>query len=1066
MKRALIPRLILCWLVCVAFALSVPAERLPIKIYTSADGLGSSFISYIMRDSRGFLWICTRDGLSRFDGAHFVTYQVGDKNAPPGIERILETRKGIYWITTTNGLYRFDPDAPLAVADTKSGDRPILNAELVSESRGTLYEDRNGNLWSQGPGLYRVEEDGHRLTFQEVELKLPFSKAGPFRVAAISDGQDGSFWLATTWGLLIRRLPDGRQVVYEVGPSQTNGLLSILEDRNGRIWCAGTDGIFVIKPESLASLDSLTVAPVHHLNEVRAVRTASIDHVSLPEKPGEIVKYPDLEGKDKGHPIYLSQTADGHIWFGNVFDAIEFDEHLFRTYTTAQGFLEGIERIVEDGSGNLWLSGINGLMRLARGGLTSYKTADGLGDQNILSINRTRDGKLFTMGGNLSLSFFDGHSFESIRPALPAGAQALWTSNPVLQDSRGEWWFLTNGRLYRFAATSDFHSLAHEQPRAAYDSRAGLKGNSMFHIFEDSRGDLWFSTHDAEGSRRGLTKWSPATEKFYPFSEAERFPPDRAPSALAEDRDGDLWFGFYEGGMGRYRNGLFTEFAAADGMPAGLITALFSDRQGRLWIGSALDGLTHVDDPTAAHPRFIKLTLADGLASNNVRSITEDLFGNLYVGTARGVDRLAADTARIKHYSTNDGLAGDFVSTAFRDDSGAVWFGTPSGLSRLVPAPDKTQAAPSVWVSGLRIAGESRPVPTLGSAAISNLELAPTQNNLQIDFLAIDFNAGEDLRYQYMLEGADRDWGAPTQLRTVNYANLASGSYRFLVRAINANGLASSGSAVVSFRVLAPFWRRWWFITLAAIFIGAAAFSVDRYRVARVRERQQAETALRRAREERLVELERVRKRIASDLHDDIGSSLTQISLLSEVVSQRIDRDNASVTHPLAMIANSSRELVDAMSDIVWAINPQKDHLSDLTQRMRSLASEVFTVCDIKFHFRTPVVDIDLPLGANLRREVFLIFKESVNNTIKHSGATEVDIEFRVDRDQLFLRVADNGKGFDSTQESDGHGLISMRARGEDIGGKLEIVSDVGKGMTVTLSVSLRDQGVKWFNES
>jgi len=173
------------------------------------------------------------------------------------------------------------------------------------------------------------------------------------------------------------------------------------------------------------------------------------------------------------------------------------------------------------------------------------------------------------------------------------------------------------------------------------------------------------------------------------------------------------------------------------------------------------------------------------------------------------------------------------------------------------------------------------------------------------------------------------------------------------------------------------FWRRWWFITLAAVFIIGAGVFVDRYRVARVRERQQAEAALRHVREERLVELERVRKRIASDLHDDIGSSLTQISLLSEVVNQRVDRSNAAVTQPLEMIANSSRELVDSMSDIVWAINPQKDHLSDLTQRMRSLASEVFTVCGIRFRFRTPEVDFDLPVGANLRREVFLIFKEA-----------------------------------------------------------------------------------------
>jgi PAS domain S-box-containing protein len=222
-------------------------------------------------------------------------------------------------------------------------------------------------------------------------------------------------------------------------------------------------------------------------------------------------------------------------------------------------------------------------------------------------------------------------------------------------------------------------------------------------------------------------------------------------------------------------------------------------------------------------------------------------------------------------------------------------------------------------------------------------------------------------------------------------------------------------------------------------------------------ERKRAEEELRRSREARAIELERVRKRIASDLHDEIGSSLTQISLLSEVVNQRVAGHDGSVAQPLAMIANSSRELVDAMSDIVWAINPQKDHLSDLTQRMRMLTSEVSTVGGINIRFCAPDVDDDLALGANLRREVFLIFKESINNIVKHSNATEAEVEFRVDRNQLSLEVRDNGVGFDPAEESEGHGLVSMQGRANDMGGRLEMQSSVGKGTTMTLVVPLAE---------
>ncbi len=1056
MNRTFIPLLILFSVVCLAGTQGVRAEHLPIKVYTSADGLGSSFVNSLMSDSRGFLWICTRDGLSRFDGGRFVTYQVGDKNAPPGIEDIIETSKGIYWITTTSGLYRFDPDAPIVATGARSAQRPVLNAEFVGDSRGFLFEDHNGNIWSGGHGFYRVQETGHQLTFQKIGFDLLGISADAFAVSMICEGRDGSLWLASTEGL-IRRQPDGRSTLYTAGPRRADGFSNVLEDNEGRIWFSGVNGVYVLKPGPLEGTGLPGSLSVQRLEKKPGQQTRSGDRISLPAQPGEAFEVSQAEGNVTARPRFLSKTSDGEIWISNTLTVIEYDGHTFHTHTSDQGFIQGIERVVEDRSGNVWMSGTNGLMRLDRGGLTSYKVIDGLGDPYTVNINRTLDGKLYTTGSNLTLSIFNGQGFHSITSPVPPGSQTLWSSNPVFQDSRGEWWFLTNGKLYRFAATGDFQALAQQRPRAIYDSRDGLKGDAMFHIFEDSRGDLWVSTNGPEPPQYGLSRFSRATERFSVLSRADGFPDNKAPSSFAEDRAGNLWFGFYQGGAVRYHDGHFTELSAADGLPSGLITALYPDQKGRIWVGSASDGLSRIDDPTVARPRFVSLNSANGLASNNVRSITGDLFGNIYVGTARGVDRFTADAASIRHYSINDGLAGDFVSTAFRDAGGSLWFGTPSGLSRLVPAPDQPVAAPPIWVSGLRIAGESRSVPELGSAAISNLELGPAQNNLQIDFLAIDFNAGEDLRYQYMLEGADKDWGAATPSRTVNYANLAAGSYRFMVRAVNTSGLASVKPATVSFRVLAPFWRRWWFIVIAVILLCAGVFSMDRYRVARVRERQRAEVALQHAREERLVELERVRKRIASDLHDDIGSSLTQISLLSEVVNRSVDRDNLSITQPLAMIANSSRELVDAMSDIVWAINPQKDHLSDLTQRMRSLASEVFTACGIRFRFSTPHIEVDLPLGANLRREVFLIFKESVNNVIKHSGATEADIEFRVDQDHLFLKVADNGKGFDAGQESEGHGLISMRSRGQDIGGKLEMASGIGKGTTITLWVSLKN---------
>ena len=221
---------------------------------------------------------------------------------------------------------------------------------------------------------------------------------------------------------------------------------------------------------------------------------------------------------------------------------------------------------------------------------------------------------------------------------------------------------------------------------------------------------------------------------------------------------------------------------------------------------------------------------------------------------------------------------------------------------------------------------------------------------------------------------------------------------------------------------------------------------------------------MRRAKEERLAELERVRKRIATDLHDDIGASLTQITILSEVARQSLTREGFH-SEQLGQISAVSNELVEAMSDIVWAINPKKDHLSDLVHRMRRFASDVFTARGLRFTFDAPDSAHDTSLGASVRREVFLIFKESVNNVLKHAHASGVAINFRLEAGRLELVISDDGRGFapvdsvtlsgeyEPTDGTGGNGLYSMRRRAAEMGGSYEVRSKPGEGTTVTLTL-------------
>jgi signal transduction histidine kinase len=419
----------------------------------------------------------------------------------------------------------------------------------------------------------------------------------------------------------------------------------------------------------------------------------------------------------------------------------------------------------------------------------------------------------------------------------------------------------------------------------------------------------------------------------------------------------------------------------------------------------------------------------------------------MYLLTDRGIDRLDPETGWVKHYTSADGLVGSsHWGAAFRDRHGALWFGTLEGLSQLIPKPDEPASPPPIRISAIRVRGDPYPVSELGQVTVAPFELEPSFNQIQIDFAGLNFGVGEILRYQYKLEGADQDWSRPSEQQTINYATLSPGKYRFLVRALNWKGMVSPEPAVVEFRVFAPVWQRWWFVALLALTGAAVIYVLHHNRVAR------------------LLELERIRSRIVTDLHDDVGASLSHIAVLSEVATSEVARlglapDEQRLHEPLSRIGTVSRELIDSMSDIVWAISPRKDRLGSLTQRMREFAGEVLGRRSIDFHFHAAGIDQEMRLDPDVRRQVFLIFKEGVHNIVRHAASTHVTGDFRIERGQLVLRLTDNGHGFApkvaNGPASEGHGLLSMRRRAAALRGTLDVAAELNQGVTLVLRVPL-----------
>src|SRR4051812_18092381 len=373
-------------LICL-IVLGVRAERLPVKIFTSADGLGSSFVDDLYRDSRGFMWFCTRDGLSRFDGARFITYRVGDKNSPPGIEVFSETSDGSYWITTTGGFYHFNATA-MSRPDKQSDERPFLNAEYIDEGRGSVLEDRQGNIWYVGQDLYLARQHDGKFEFERKNLNLPVNPRLPLAIFQSRLGLDGSIWMNTNQGL-VRRLPDGRITLLQHETSLRLGLAALTVERNGRVWVAWGGEIYVLQPvpiESLPSFNQILTAPL----KADSMVTIEPEHdVRLPDRPGEITRL--TKSSLGAATMRLNTTSDGHVWLDSNAELLEFDGRSVHAYGAAQGLPTGMADIEEDAAGNLWIGG-RSLARLDRRGLISYYEEDGLQSSALFAINEATDG--------------------------------------------------------------------------------------------------------------------------------------------------------------------------------------------------------------------------------------------------------------------------------------------------------------------------------------------------------------------------------------------------------------------------------------------------------------------------------------------------------------------------------------------------------------------------------------------------------------------------------------------------------------------------------------------------
>jgi len=1023
------------------------AARLPLKAYTTADGLAHNVINKIVRDSRGFLWFCTAEGLSRFDGYTFTNFGTDQGLPHPYVNDLLETGTGEFWVATNGGLVRFNPKGVPATrrvqTDSSAPMFTVVNSDdddRRAKAISVLLAGRDGTLWCGTlKGLFRLTTTKELSKLTPVPIGFPTKFAEQADINALIEDRYGTLWIGAQSGL-YRRWPSGASARYDESEGlQFGPTFALLEDRSGNLW-VGT--------------------AFHGL-----LRLTFDDASRSPQITGT---YSAKTGLATNWIFALYQSDDGKLWVGSNRGLYEFastdgpSAGPTHFYTEREGlsFYE-VVTLLEDEDRNLWL-GTNtaGAMKLTNHGFTTFDARDGV--KTVTSIFQSDTGDIYVHGdvlGDTNRSLFEGAKLDFLNP----GPMDLWRRLGRLENQRltwlipatlrhkylgwsdkttalrarsGEWWIGTGEGLYLFPPVKNFVDLKSSKPLAVYNLK-GFPFTMVYRLYEDSLGDLWVSLDNAGSA---LAKWDRQTRTLHNMAQTEGLPSltENLPTAFQEDAAGDLWVGFNRGQVARYRSGRFTFFSMSNGAAPGKINDLYLDKQGHLWIGTSLGGIFRSDDPAGELPTFTNYTTQQGLSSNYASAVVEDLYGRIYLGTGQGIDRLDPATNQIKHFTTADGLSSGLVLSSLRADNGELWFGTTHGLSRFLPEPPEAAAhAPTILLTGVRVDGASRQVAANGESDLYVSDLAAGGNHLQIDFVGLSFASGESLLYQYRLDGADKDWGIASVQRTVTYANLAPGHYRFLVRAKTSDGTFSAAPAILTFVVRPHLWQRWWFLALATMVVAFIVYLFYRYRV------------------QRLLQIVNMRTRIATDLHDDVGANLTRISLLSEVAKQNLGETNASEDSPLMSISRIARESVGSMSDIVWAIDPERDSLLDLTRRMRRHADELFTLRDIELNFNAPDAKESLRVGVDVRRDLLLIFKEAVNNAARHSQCTRVNIDLRVQPSKLLLEIIDNGTGFDQSIEGQGHGLRSMKRRAAALGGTLVIESRSGIETMIRVSLPL-----------
>ncbi len=906
-----------------------------------------------------------------------------------------------------------------------------------------MIQDERGYIWvGTGYGLNRFDGKYFRQFYEEDGLANN-------RVNSLYQDSELKIWVGTETGVSILRSDSLYTPRNLIGLNHFS-ILAIFEDRDGNFWF-GTDGDGIWKIDTNGDLYSVTELFDIEVRSVRAIDQSQDGTIWIASREGvvrilgdEVRHYFDEDGLPELRTRDIKVDDWDRVWIGSRSGLVLYDNGGFKVYNQQQGLNDNrIQTITVQGQNRIWLGTENGVALFNGAEFTNYSREHGLPATIIYTSIIDREGGLWfgTLGGGISI--FAGDIFRSYN--IDNGL----TNNVVtgfMEDSENNIWIATyGGGVLRYD----------DGKMTVYSEADGLVDNKVYTLYQASDGRIWI------GTREGVSIYEDG--RFitldldeYPFTVVRKF--------YEDEETGDFWIATYNDGVFRLNNGEYEQYTTANVLLNNTVMDIKKDHTGNIWFAT-YGGAVKYDGVD-----FTTITIADNLPSNGVIHIhvdhnndiwfstfngpaiysdgsverfirservetifyftKQDAQNRYWFGTNRGIylfrkDLFDAHTTELERmlsyrlYTVKQGLIANELNAggSLLASDGSMWLGTVEGLSHFFPdRVTENKTAPGLEFEEILMSGKPiRPD--------RQYRFEHDQNFLQVTYLGLTYEAPDQIIYQYRLSGVDDDWQL-TRENTLNYPALSSGEYKLEIRAYNADGAVSSKTASLSFIILPPFYFQTWFIVLVILgVIGMILFALRYFRVTKQ------------------VDIEKMRVQIASDLHDDVGSSLTELALQTDFL--QAGELDPEVRETLRQIGAHSRKIVTSLDDIVWSIDSRNDTAGDLTDRMQDYVNQIFVngKTEVFYHFDDLKMDQKLPV--DVKENIYLIFKESVNNVVKHSNATKVDIRFSFNGKAYELMIRDNGSGSDINRKT-GQGLRNIKMRAERIGARVEIGSENG----------------------